>query len=73
MKVTSLDQCGFYNTSFLREIEEELQRKLFLVMRGLDTFTKSEKFAYEVLKSQGFFHTEDSIPSTTVPLIPLAQ
>jgi len=59
MSITGLYRCGFYQTSFLLEVEEELQIKVLRVVRGLDTFTKSEKFAYEVLKSQGFFHADD--------------
>ena len=54
-KVTGLYNCGYCNTSFLREVERELQEKAFTVRSGLDNFTKAEQLAYMVLESQGFF------------------
>lgn len=59
-KVTGLYDCGYYNTSFLREVEEELRCKAFRVSSGLDKFSKAEHLAYMVLKSQGgFFASEE--------------
>ena len=57
-KVTGLYNCGYYNTSFLREVERELQEKAFTVRSGLTNFTKAEQLAYMVLESQGFFACE---------------
>lgn len=57
-KVTGLHNCGYYNTSFLREVERELQEKAFTVRSGLTNFTKAEQLAYMVLESRGFFACE---------------
>ena len=57
-KVTGLYDCGYYKTPFLRQVEEELQRKAFTVSSGLDKFSKAEQLAYLVLESQGFFTSE---------------
>lgn len=57
-KVTGLYNCGYYDTSFLRDVEKELRCKAFLVSSGLDKFSKAEQLAYMVLESQGFFTSE---------------
>ena len=58
-EITGLHNCGYYNTSFLQEVESEIQSKVFQVQAGVDTFTKTEKLVYEILKRQGFFRPVD--------------
>lgn len=55
-KLVGLYDCGYYKSSFLREVENELQSKAFVVKTGLTKFTKAEQLAYMVLQSQGYFN-----------------
>lgn len=55
-KLTTFYNCGYYKTSFLREVEKEIQSKAFRVRSGLDVFSKAEQLAYMVLESQGYFN-----------------
>ena len=55
-KFVGLYKCGYYESSFLRDVVEELQRKAFTVNTGLDEFSKAEQLAYMVLDVQGFFN-----------------
>jgi hypothetical protein len=54
-KITSLTGTTYFYVDFLKEVEEEIQKKAFLVSSGLDSFTRAELFAYEALKANGYF------------------
>jgi hypothetical protein len=53
-KVVKVDNTYFY-VHFLREVEQEIQQKVFVVNAGLDTFSKVELFAYTLLEARGYF------------------
>jgi hypothetical protein len=53
-KVVKVDNTYFY-AHFLREVEQEIQQKAFVVNAGLDTFSKAELFAYTLLEARGYF------------------
>jgi len=57
-KALGLHNCGYYNASFLREVERELQSKAIVVRAGCASFSKADLLAYKVLESQGFFKSE---------------
>jgi len=44
---------------FLQEVEQEIQRKSFMVKSGLDTYSKAELFAYTILQARGYFKTTE--------------
>lgn len=53
-KVVKVDNTYFY-VHFLREVEQEIQQKVFVVNAGLDVFSKAELFAYTLLEARGYF------------------
>lgn len=47
--------CGrLFATSFTAEVLEELDRKLYMQVTGIAPLSKTEQFAYELLKSEGW-------------------
>lgn len=54
--LVGLYDCGYYKTSFLREVESEPQSKAFVVKAGLATFSRAEQLAYMILESRDYFH-----------------
>jgi hypothetical protein len=45
----------WFNTSFIKDVTNELQQKSGMVRAGLDSFTKSETLAYLVIKGSASY------------------
>jgi hypothetical protein len=54
-KAVSLTAPMYYNADFLQEVEEEIQKKAFVVITGMDQFSKAETLAYCLLQANGYF------------------
>lgn len=59
-KTVSLTAPTYYYADFLREVEEEIQKKAFVVKAGIDQFSKAETLAYCLLQANGYFISEPS-------------
>jgi hypothetical protein len=60
-KIVKLYAGPYFYADFLKEVEEDIKKKAFLVSSGPDSFTRAELFAYEALKANGYFSDpEDS-------------
>ena len=57
----------YYYIDFLEEVEEEIQKKAFLVNSGLDEFSKAEIFAYWALQANGYFFVESEQANHDLP------
>jgi hypothetical protein len=66
-RVISLSASTYYYTDFLKEVEEEIQKKAFLVNAGLDKFSKAEIFAYWALHANGYFFVEPEQANHDLP------
>jgi hypothetical protein len=53
-QVIGIDNIYFY-IDFLQEVEQEIQKKAFMVHAGLDAFSKTESFVYALLEARGYF------------------
>jgi hypothetical protein len=66
-KIVKVDNTYCY-VHFLQEVEEEIQKKAFVVSAGLDTFSKAELFAYLLLEARGYFVSiEPNLSTSKVP------
>ena len=54
-KAVSLTAPVYYNADFLQEVEKEIQKKAFVVITGMDQFSKAETLAYCLLQANGYF------------------
>lgn len=59
-KIIKLFADAYFYEDFLKEVEDEIQKKAFLVSSGVDSFTRAELFAYETLKANGYFFVPPS-------------
>lgn len=57
-KIVSLNNTTWFYSSFLRELEKEIQGKAYEVQAGIDKFSKAEMFAYMVLQNNGYFEVD---------------
>jgi hypothetical protein len=54
-KIVKLFSHTYFYEDFLKEVEEEIQKKAFLVSSGVYSFTRAQLFANETLKANNYF------------------